>query len=980
MIMPGSGDSGAESPADYTASAMGTLTFIANDPSETISITIIDDQNREENETFTVVLSNPRSDGASTPALYTSGTTATITIVDDDLYPILSITSAAAPDLSTGDPGTGVTEGLSFQFSLISDIPIPGVVGTDKLALGLVVTDEGGTTGATIVEALEIGAGKTEATFTVTMNSLTDVGSTPVSITVTLNDTNDYDTSSDDSFTVSVKDNDAPSAAIPLVRISNSENYIVEGGTATFTVTASESPNEAKNVNVVFSVNNADFIAMSETNLMKTPRIPATGDPSATVSLTTKADDPDGDDYGVVTATLMDGAGYVLSSTASERVDSVVVLDELPEISIAAIDPVNEADGMFTVTLESDIDLVAGNPITITSLTVVDANVDDPQYNPQISTSPIQIPSADSNNSVNVVVTFTKDPDYEGWDDLTVSLAEVANDLYTVNTSANSRTVEIREEQEAPISIALEVPTAVTEGRDIVATLTATSTSSTQQTIMVDLQAADVTGTYLNYTNSLIEIMATANSTTEKTVMIPTSEVATSTAGSISVVVLRGDGYETASTTPTTVSIRAIEELPVVALKEDPSSVTRGHSFTFLLEVTSGTVAAAGLPVTFTMSDSGSNVITGIQPGTYSSDHTKPQIVIIPQSGSQIVTVTTTEPTNTADQDITINLAPEAGDLEYQPSNNEFSAMITSRDNSIASRARPRLSIASDSSSTVKISSTVTEVSFTITASHEPNSTLSFNYIVSETESETGNEIANFISSSFVKIGSENFPDTGITTKFTVPIVDPTAGSDPKSDITVTLVDGADYTIADSPGHQATVGVTDSLSIISITSAAAPDLSTGDPGTGVTEGLTFNFTVTSDEVIANNPLEIHFTSSYTGGGTDPNVVIQGTTVSIPVGQSTATGTVLMDSGFDIGSTDDVKIVIAVMNLASYDVNQDASSIEVAVKDNDAPDATNPIITITRAADYIVEGGDATFTLTSTGAGGTAVLPSADKVS
>ena len=45
-----------------------------------------------------------------------------------------------------------------------------------------------------------------------------------------------------ESIVVNVKDNDAPSAARPEVSISG-PNYVAEGDTISFTLTASESPN-----------------------------------------------------------------------------------------------------------------------------------------------------------------------------------------------------------------------------------------------------------------------------------------------------------------------------------------------------------------------------------------------------------------------------------------------------------------------------------------------------------------------------------------------------------------------------------------------------------------------------------------------------------------------------------------------------------------------------------------------------------------
>ena len=204
-----------------------------------------------------------------------------------------------------------------------------------------------------------------------------------------------------------------------------------------------------------------------------------TGEPTVSVSLETATADPAGIDFGVVTATVMDGAGYVLSSTESDRVASVVVLDKLPEISIAAIDPVDEAAGMFTVTLESDIALMTGRPITITNLTVADTEgTTAPKYNPQITTDPILIPTGSSNNSGEVTVTFTAVADAYSWEDLTVSLAEVADDLYTVDTTADERTVTIRPVETTTRTVSIDAPVSVVEGEEITLILTASEALS----------------------------------------------------------------------------------------------------------------------------------------------------------------------------------------------------------------------------------------------------------------------------------------------------------------------------------------------------------------------------------------------------------------------------------------------------------------------------------------------------------------------
>ena len=587
----GTGLTGAVNGTDYIGTN-GTLTFVPDSmtgltPTEMfVPFSIRADSVDDPAEMFTITLSTVADGNAS---VNDSAKTAMVTI-DESPTPELSIASSATT--------TGVTEGLSFQFTITSDIAIPGIAGTDKLTLDISVDDSGTSTGAVIVEALEIDAGESSATFTVSMDSTFDTdSSTPVNITVTLNSTDDYDLSSTDPITVEVKDNDAPTAANPLIKIARVADYIVEGGNATFTLTSTGTggatvlPSTNKDVNVQFSVNNEDFIAASETSLMKTETITSTGDAFVTISLETKADDPDGDDYGEVTATLMDGENYVLSSTDSERTASVVVLDKLPEISIAAIDPVDEATGQFTVTLESDIELVTGLPINITSLTVDDANSVAPQYDPQITTSPIQIPSANGNDSVEVTVTFTAVSGYVGWDDLTVSLAEVANDLYTVDTNANSQSVTIRPEELSTRTVSIDAPASVVEDENITLTLTASEALGTGESIMVELNVTEASGTFLDPSfdhsmkyeideNSMVD--STANSVS---VTIPTREQTSTANGSINIAVVRGPNYEPDTTNGTKiVAVQEKDLLPkvTIALPADaPSLYDEGEIVTF---------------------------------------------------------------------------------------------------------------------------------------------------------------------------------------------------------------------------------------------------------------------------------------------------------------------------------------------------------------------------------------------------------------
>ena len=93
------GDGAARAREDYTAVSRATLTFDAGDTERAISISTTQDTRNEDQEAFTVTLSNP-----SNATLAAGATTATATIADDDALPVLSLA------------GTTVSEGETAEF------------------------------------------------------------------------------------------------------------------------------------------------------------------------------------------------------------------------------------------------------------------------------------------------------------------------------------------------------------------------------------------------------------------------------------------------------------------------------------------------------------------------------------------------------------------------------------------------------------------------------------------------------------------------------------------------------------------------------------------------------------------------------------------------------------------------------------------------------------------------------------------------
>ena len=283
----------------------------------------------------------------------------------------------------------------------------------------------------------------------------------------------------------------AQAMTVPEVSISNNVNYIAEGSNATFTVTATTLPSANIEVNVEFTVE-GDFIGTGESNnSTKTATITSSGDKTATVSFTTKADSPDGD-HGLVTATLATGSGYNLTSIMENRSASIAVIDTLPKISIKELPFADEADGYVNFVLESDFQPIAGRDIRITGLRVRDSNQFPPVYNPQLPQTPVLVTNANY-NAVEVRVTLTKDPNFERWTGIVLDL-DSGDEYLTNDPLGEQRTVTIREEQLAPTKFSIDAPAYILEGDELTFNLTTEQTIGNEGfSVVVTIQHNDTT-------------------------------------------------------------------------------------------------------------------------------------------------------------------------------------------------------------------------------------------------------------------------------------------------------------------------------------------------------------------------------------------------------------------------------------------------------------------------------------------------------
>ena len=302
------------SPTPQTALSVNvTITqsgdFGATTGAQTVSIPI------NGSYTLTVATTNDSADEAngSVTATVNTGTgytvstsrgTATVAVTDNDV-PLISVTA-----------GGGITEGGDASFT-ISASPTPQTA----LSVNVTITqsgDFGATTGAQTVSI------PTSGSYTLTVATTNDsADEANGSVTATVNTGTGYTVStSRGTATVAVTDND-----VPLISVT-AGGGITEGGDASFTISASPTPQTALSVNVTIT-QSGDFGA---TTGAQTVSIPTSGSYTLTVATT---DDSVDEEDGLVTATVDGGYGYTLSATANTA--TVAVADDDPAAEVCTL-------------------------------------------------------------------------------------------------------------------------------------------------------------------------------------------------------------------------------------------------------------------------------------------------------------------------------------------------------------------------------------------------------------------------------------------------------------------------------------------------------------------------------------------------------------------------------------------------------------------------------------------------------------------
>ena len=668
---------------------------------------------------FTVVTYNDDRDEASGPVTATVGRgtgyvphitegSASVIVNDNDDPP------PNRPVVSISGSPSSMTEGGTATFTLTAS-PAP----TASIAVGVQVVDSGDFAGAAAglhtVSIPSSGA----ASFTI---PTTDDGTDEPdgTITATVNTGTGYSPHNTEwSASAIVNDNDDPGSITPVVSIEGSPSSMTEGGTATFTLTASPAP--TGNVSVAVTVAGGSFATGGD----RTVTVGTSGTATFTVATT---DDTTDEPNGTITATVNTGTGYAPHSTEGSA--SVTVNDNDnpgPNTPVASFGSAASSAGEDGGTRNVRVSLSPAPQSAITlSYTVGGTATAGTDFSIANSGS-VQAPA--NTASVTIPVTITEDTDDEANETVILTLGSGTG--YSVG-SGNIHTLTINDNDDpllnTPVVSITGSPSSMTEGDT--ATFTLTASPAPTEDLLVTVQVmdsgdfasggagpqtvtVDTSGTAVFTVSTTDDEMEEPNGTITATVNTGTGYSPHNTEGSAAVTVNDNDGGDGdgggndgnnndggahgghgngGHMSPPVVP-------PTVGISRGRAVITEGDHAVFTL--TASPAPREDISVTVQVMDS----------GDFASGGAGLRMVSIPPSGAASFTVPTMDD-HTDEPNGTITVTVNTG-IGYAPHTTDGSASVTVNDNDVPGLRLPRSSLTvargGSSSYTIRLSTRPSE-------------------------------------------------------------------------------------------------------------------------------------------------------------------------------------------------------------------------------------------------------------------------------
>ena len=443
---------------DYTALS-GSITISAGETTATISVEAIDDSVLEDTETVIVTLG---STSDSDIGIDTSAAAATITIADDDM----ALVSIAATDADASEPSDDGLLAVSMSTTSDKDTVIHYMVSG---------TADSGDDFVTLTNSLTIAAGSTSAA--IIIDTVDDaVLEDSETLIVTLLGTSDTDVSLDSanqSATVVIADNDSATVAIT----ANDPNSAEPGDDGQFTVTMSTSSD--KDTVVSYNVTGTADSGSDYVPLLGTVTISA-GSTAAMIDIDV-VDSNLLEDMENVIVTLTGTSDLDVALDSSSQSAMVTITDDdKAMVAIQANDATASEPsdhGQFTIALSD-----ASDKATVVNY-IVSGTADAGDDYVAIAAS-VTIAAGETTATVDVAV--LDEVKLEEAETVTLLLTGTDDLDITVDTSQNTATVVIADDDTATVAIAANDPVAAepSDGGQFTVTMSEASDKDTEITYL----------------------------------------------------------------------------------------------------------------------------------------------------------------------------------------------------------------------------------------------------------------------------------------------------------------------------------------------------------------------------------------------------------------------------------------------------------------------------------------------------------------
>lgn len=465
----------ASAESDYKTTS-GTLTFAPGASlSQTILVPVLGDLNLENDETFTITLSNPSS-GTDLGSVFS----ATATIINDDI-PVVTISPTSSSSITEGNSGS---QQLSFNVNLAN-------ASTSKVTLSYDTANGTATAGSDYTATsgtIDFAPGETRKTISVPI-----LGDTTIE--------------GDETFTLKLSN---PSGALPAGSIASATATIVNDDVPVVTLspvfsTSITEGNSGSNKQLDFlvSLSNASYSRVSVSYATANGTASAgsdyvetngtigfaPGETSKTISVPIVGDAVvEGDE--TFSLALSDPKGATLDSVAS--VNATIVNDDVPVVTIFGSSTTEGDSGSKELSFTVNLSIAASSPITVDYAT---ANGTDPNKDAQAGSDYTSVSGtvgfAPGEKSKTISVPILGDKTVEGDETFTLTISKPSGAMLNPDISVTATATILNDDTLVTISPASNT---ITEGDSGSQNLSFTVSLSSANTSTVTVKYATADG------------------------------------------------------------------------------------------------------------------------------------------------------------------------------------------------------------------------------------------------------------------------------------------------------------------------------------------------------------------------------------------------------------------------------------------------------------------------------------------------------